>query len=148
VESGETPEAALARELEEELAMSGAIGEEIQRYEYSYPGKPAIELIFFRVTSFTGESKISSFTSSDGRRPAAYGSSTSSRATRPSSARSVREFALIFQQSKGHRSLYCLYADCNQVGGAGAETSSWPAWDRSRRSRTCFSGPWPTAPKF
>jgi 8-oxo-dGTP diphosphatase len=55
VEPGETPEQALARELEEELAISGARGEEILRYDFAYPDKPAIRLIFFRVAGFEGE---------------------------------------------------------------------------------------------
>src|SRR5581483_3889902 len=55
VEVGETPQQALARELEEELGISETAGEEIARYPYTYPGKSAIELIFFRVTSFQGE---------------------------------------------------------------------------------------------
>jgi mutator protein MutT len=55
VEAGESPPAALARELEEELGITGAIGQEIARYEYAYPGKPPILLRFFRVTDFTGE---------------------------------------------------------------------------------------------
>lgn len=55
VEPGERPEQALARELEEELGVSEASGEEITRYEYSYPGKIPILLIFFRVATFTGE---------------------------------------------------------------------------------------------
>jgi 8-oxo-dGTP diphosphatase len=55
VEPGETPEEALARELEEELAISGAHGEEITRYEYSYPEKKPIELIFYRVNGFAGD---------------------------------------------------------------------------------------------
>src|SRR5436305_9437449 len=54
VEPGETPEAALARELEEELGIFGAAGEEIMRYEYCYPGKSPIELIFSRVTRCSG----------------------------------------------------------------------------------------------
>jgi len=55
VEPGETPEQALARELEEELGILGAAGEEITRYEYTYPGKNPILLRFCRVTAFAGE---------------------------------------------------------------------------------------------
>ncbi len=55
VEPGETPERALARELEEELGIGAAAGDEITRYPYTYPGRNPIELIFYRVTSFTGE---------------------------------------------------------------------------------------------
>jgi 8-oxo-dGTP diphosphatase len=55
VEPGESPEQALARELEEELGLREAAGQEITRYEYSYPGKNPILLIFFRVDRFGGE---------------------------------------------------------------------------------------------
>jgi 8-oxo-dGTP diphosphatase len=55
VEPGETPEQGLTRELEEELGIRGAAGDEITRYEYAYPGKNPILLIFFRVTAFLGE---------------------------------------------------------------------------------------------
>lgn len=55
VEPGETPEQALTRELEEELAIAGARGTEITRYEYTYPEKNPILLIFYRVDSFAGE---------------------------------------------------------------------------------------------
>jgi 8-oxo-dGTP diphosphatase len=55
MESGETPEQALARELEEELGILGAAGEEITRYEHTYPGRDTIMLIFFRVREFGGE---------------------------------------------------------------------------------------------
>jgi 8-oxo-dGTP diphosphatase len=55
IESGEEPAAALARELEEELAIHAAIGREVTHYEYAYPGKKPILLIFFRVAGFTGE---------------------------------------------------------------------------------------------
>ena len=55
VEPGETPERALARELEEELAIRDATGREITRYEYAYPSREPILLIFYRVLSFRGE---------------------------------------------------------------------------------------------
>ena len=55
VEVGETPRAALARELTEELGIAAEIGDEITRYGHQYRGRPPIELIFFRVTTFTGE---------------------------------------------------------------------------------------------
>jgi 8-oxo-dGTP diphosphatase len=54
VEPGETPAQALARELDEELGIQDAAGEEITRYEYAYPGRSPILLIFFRVLSFRG----------------------------------------------------------------------------------------------
>jgi 8-oxo-dGTP diphosphatase len=57
VEPGETPEEALARELQEELAIRGARGEEILRYDYAYPHRTAITLIFFRVTWYEGETQ-------------------------------------------------------------------------------------------
>jgi 8-oxo-dGTP diphosphatase len=55
VEPGETPEQALTRELEEELAMHAAESREITRYAFAYPGKNPIELIFLEVTAFEGE---------------------------------------------------------------------------------------------
>lgn len=55
IERGETPDRALARELEEELSIQNARGEELMRYEYAYPGKHPIGLIFFRVTAYEGE---------------------------------------------------------------------------------------------
>jgi 8-oxo-dGTP diphosphatase len=54
VEPGETPQQALARELQEELDIRGASGEIITRYQFAYPGKDPIELIFFRVLEFSG----------------------------------------------------------------------------------------------
>src|ERR1700736_164945 len=55
VESGETPEQALARELEEELGVRHTAAEEITRYQFTYPGLDPILLHFFRVHSFEGE---------------------------------------------------------------------------------------------
>ena len=55
VEVGEIPERALARELQEELAIRAAVGAEIARYEYSYPGRSPILLMFYSVREFEGE---------------------------------------------------------------------------------------------
>jgi 8-oxo-dGTP diphosphatase len=55
VEPDEAPEAAVVRELKEELGIRARVQQEIMRYEYQYPGRPPILLIFYRVTEFTGE---------------------------------------------------------------------------------------------
>ena len=55
VEPGETPEQATIRELEEELAIRARVQAEIRRYEYQYPGRSPILLIFYRVLEFSGE---------------------------------------------------------------------------------------------
>ncbi len=55
VEAGEDPQAALARELAEELDIRARIGAEITRYEYQYSGRSPILLIFYRVTDFDRE---------------------------------------------------------------------------------------------
>jgi len=55
VEAQETPPQALRRELREELAVDAHIGSEVERYEFSYPGKSPILLIFYDVTDFEGE---------------------------------------------------------------------------------------------
>jgi 8-oxo-dGTP diphosphatase len=55
VEPDETPAQAVARELDEELGIRVTGSREIERYHYTYPGKDPIELIFFRITTFTGE---------------------------------------------------------------------------------------------
>lgn len=55
VEEGESPQAALVRELREELLIEAVLGEEYLRYEFAYPGKQPIELVFFWVERFEGE---------------------------------------------------------------------------------------------
>ena len=55
VEPGEAPEAAVVRELEEELAVRARVEREIMRYAYQYAGRSPILLIFYRVMEFTGE---------------------------------------------------------------------------------------------
>ncbi len=55
VEPEETPAAALARELQEELGITAEIGPSIADYEYQYPGRSLIRLNFFRVSRFTGQ---------------------------------------------------------------------------------------------
>lgn len=55
VEPGETPEAATIRELEEELGIHARVEAELMRYQYQYPGRPPILLIFYRVLEFERE---------------------------------------------------------------------------------------------
>jgi mutator protein MutT len=55
VEADETPEAAVVRELTEELGIRARIAGEITRYQYQYPERPRILLIFYRVVDFEGE---------------------------------------------------------------------------------------------
>lgn len=55
VEPGEAPTAAIARELEEELGIRAQVGPEIANYEYAYPGKDPIQLIFYHVSEFEGK---------------------------------------------------------------------------------------------
>ena len=55
VEVGESPPQALGRELQEELAVHARIGHEAERYEFCYPGKSPILLIFYAVSDFDGE---------------------------------------------------------------------------------------------
>ena len=61
VEAGEIPEQALARELQEELAIRAVVGAEIARYEYAYPGRTPILLSFYRVREFEGEPRNLAF---------------------------------------------------------------------------------------
>jgi 8-oxo-dGTP diphosphatase len=55
MEPGESPESALIRELNEELGIHAEPGAEIMRYEFAYPGKQPILLIFLKLTTWTGD---------------------------------------------------------------------------------------------
>jgi len=55
VERGESPQAALSRELREELDIDAVVGPEITRYEARYPGRSPFVLIFYEVSEFRGE---------------------------------------------------------------------------------------------
>ena len=55
IESGESPAQALTRELREELGIDSEPAREITRYEFTYPGKNSILLIFLRVLKWQGE---------------------------------------------------------------------------------------------
>jgi 8-oxo-dGTP diphosphatase len=61
VERGESPAAALARELEEELGIQARIGAEVVRHTYEYPRRATIQLVFYRVTDFGGEPQSIAF---------------------------------------------------------------------------------------
>ena len=61
VEPGETPAAAIRRELEEELDIRAAIGPAITEYEYTYPGRSPIRLMFYSVSKFEGEPQNRAF---------------------------------------------------------------------------------------
>ena len=55
VEPGEGSRDALVRELREELGIEARIGDEIERYDFSYSADRVTRLIFFQVAEFTGE---------------------------------------------------------------------------------------------
>jgi 8-oxo-dGTP diphosphatase len=55
IEAGEGEEAALRRELEEELGIAAAIGPKITTIRHNYANGGAVELTFFVVEEFTGE---------------------------------------------------------------------------------------------
>ena len=73
VEPGETPLEALERELEEELGIRKATGEEVLRYEYTYPDRGPVTLIFFRVRSWEGEPQHLNYSEMRWERPARLG---------------------------------------------------------------------------
>ncbi len=54
-EPGEGPLDCLRRELEEELGVVVERASEITRFEYQYPERPPILLVFFRVEEYRGE---------------------------------------------------------------------------------------------
>ncbi len=60
-EPGESPSDALRRELREELGIEVAAAEEVLRYEYAYPGKQPIRLVFFRVLEYRGTIETGQF---------------------------------------------------------------------------------------
>lgn len=55
IEEGEQPRDALRRELEEELGIVAAIGDELARIQHEYPNGGMVELRFFIVRDYRGE---------------------------------------------------------------------------------------------
>jgi len=55
IEAGESPEAALRRELEEELGIAAEIGRKVAVIEHRYSNGAAVVLQFFLVERFSGE---------------------------------------------------------------------------------------------
>jgi 8-oxo-dGTP diphosphatase len=55
IEEGEQPRDALRRELEEELGILAAVGDEVRRIQHEYPNGGMVELRFFVVREYQGE---------------------------------------------------------------------------------------------
>jgi 8-oxo-dGTP diphosphatase len=55
IEEGEQPRDALRRELEEELGILAAVGDEVKRIQHEYPNGGMVELRFFVVREFQRE---------------------------------------------------------------------------------------------
>lgn len=68
VETGEALDAALERELQEELGVTARIGREITRYSYQYPGREPMLLVFF-AAEIEGEPKNAVFAQTRWVRP-------------------------------------------------------------------------------
>ena len=51
----EEPRQALVRELDEELGIDAVPGREIIAYEYAYPGRKPIRLIFYEISEYDGQ---------------------------------------------------------------------------------------------
>jgi 8-oxo-dGTP diphosphatase len=55
IEPGESPEQALARELDEELGIEAVVGPRVTHIRHNYRHGGAVDLQFFAVRVFTGE---------------------------------------------------------------------------------------------
>jgi 8-oxo-dGTP diphosphatase len=55
IEAGESPEQALARELDEELGIQAVIGPRVTHIRHNYRHGGAVDLLFFAVHEFSGE---------------------------------------------------------------------------------------------
>ena len=55
IEAGETPEQALARELDEELGIQATIGPRVTHIRHNYRHGGAVDLQFFAVHAFAGD---------------------------------------------------------------------------------------------
>jgi 8-oxo-dGTP diphosphatase len=55
IEAGESPEQALARELDEELGIQATVGPRVTRIRHNYRHGGAVDLQFFAVHEFAGE---------------------------------------------------------------------------------------------
>jgi 8-oxo-dGTP diphosphatase len=55
IEAGESPEQALARELDEELGIKAVVGPRVTHIRHNYRHGGAVDLQFFAVREFTGE---------------------------------------------------------------------------------------------
>jgi mutator protein MutT len=60
IEAGESPEQALARELDEELGIRATIGPRVTRVRHNYRHGGAVDLQFFAVHEFAGEIEAAS----------------------------------------------------------------------------------------